>query len=121
MSVKKRGAIPFEIEGQHYSLALTTNAMCRYQDKAGETMLAGLEVLQRDHGDLMRIRRIFWAALSEVETEEDAGDLIDAIGMTKAAEILGQAAFAAFPQPEADAAPAGKRRGVKPPRKTAAT
>lgn len=45
----------------------------------------------------MRVRRLFWVALPKGMTEDDAGDLIDIVGIDVAAEKLGEAVMAAFP------------------------
>lgn len=103
-----RGAVPFA--GERY-FRLSTNALVRYQDAAGETLLEAMAALEQSPGDTRRIRRMVWAALShEGLTEEAAGDLMDEIGQTEAARLLGEAIRAAFPQagaPGAEAADAG--------------
>lgn len=116
MSNSMRGAIPFEVDGKELAIALTTNAMVRYQDRAEETLLAGLSRLQADPSDIRRIRRMFWAGMSHVEgmTEDLAGDIMDAFGIMDAVKLLSQAAAAAFP--DVKDAPGNVQRAVKGPK-----
>ncbi len=91
-----KGAVYFS-EGRYFRLS--TNAQCRYQDAAGETLLEGMSALEACPGDMRRIRRMICAALShEGISEEAAGDLMDEIGATEAAKLLGDAIKAAYPQ-----------------------
>ncbi|WP_444462012.1 hypothetical protein [Rhodobacter capsulatus] len=100
-----RGAVPFA--GERY-FRLSTNALVRYQDAAGETLLEAMAALEQSPGDTRRIRRMVWAALShEGLTEEAAGDLMDEIGQTEAARLLGEAIRAAFPQADPQIGDAG--------------
>lgn len=117
MGNAKRARISFESGNETHTLALTTNAMCRYQEKAGETLVAGLQALQKESSDIVRIRRLFWAGLAEC-SEDEAGDLIDDIGLNRAAELLGEAAVLAFPQDDAGA-DAGKGKAARPPKSKA--
>lgn len=115
MSVK-RGSISFEAGGKSLAIAMTTNAMCMYQDAAGETLLTGLAALQADPSDIRRVRRMFWAGLSHAVavTEAEAGDIMDEVGVAEAVSLLSRAATAAFPAAEpGNAAPVTKPRKVQ--------
>ena len=109
-----RGAIYFS-EGRY--IRLSTNAIVRYQEATGETLLDGMAALEASPGDMRRIRSMIWAGMSHEGISEDAaGDLMDEIGQTEAARLLGEAIRAAFPQApasgEGDAGngAAGKRK-----------
>lgn len=106
------GAISFTTNGESRYFRLSTNAQVRYQDAAGETLLDAMAGLQKNPGDLRRVRRMIWAALShEGLTEDAAGDLMDELGQVEAARLLGEAIQAAFPQ-AADGGE-GNGRGAK--------
>lgn len=140
MTNSLRGAVAFEVDGQPYHLRFSTNAMVRYEDLSGETVREAFfalltaklpeegekkpdlkKLLAQERGIKKRVRRLFWAGLSHKDmTEEDAGDLVDAVGEDEAGRILGEALKLAFPQPkEADEGNApkaarGKPRAAKP-------
>lgn len=112
----KRGAIGFEVEGVQRALRFTTNAMVKYQDEAGETLLAGLQELQDNPGDMRRVRLIFWCGLDGSPTLEDAGDVMDELGFAEALTIIGRAAEAAFPPaPEGEAPKGNPEKGRRKP------
>lgn len=116
-----RGAVPFEADGEHLFLRLTTNAQVRYQDATGESLQAALKALtdivretQDEHAVLPRVRRIFAAGLSHMDgmTEEKAGDIMDAVGQVQSVNLIFDAIRAASPQP------AGGTEGNVPPAKS---
>ena len=112
MSNSMRGAVTFTAGGAERTLRCSTNAMVRYQDAANETIFDGLQALQDSPSDMRRIRNIFWAFLNPPDVSaEDAGDMIDEIGLQVAAGLIGDAAKAAFPEEEKDA---GNGRQRKP-------
>lgn len=109
----KRGEIPIAADDWSGVLVVGMNAMVQYQDAAGETMLAALTAIEQESkggGDLSfkRIRRVFWAICPTAETEEMAGDMIDALGVKVALEKIGEAVAAAFPS---DTNPASATKG----------
>lgn len=114
----KRGAIEIEAGGEVYRLRFTMNAMARYQDRANETITQAFRAIdegsERDDLDTIRLRRLFWAALSSEHevSEDDAGDVMDALGIQEAARLLGEAIRQAFPE--------AKPGNVKAPSKRAA-
>lgn len=111
-----RGHVAFQAGGKDYTLALTTNAMVRYQHAAGETLLHALGKLQEDPSDAIRLRRLMWAALLHYGsmTEDDAGDLMDEVGIIRSVRLLSDASSLAFPDVAGDAG-----NDPKPPRKAA--
>jgi hypothetical protein len=108
----KRGAVPFEANGQAYTLRLTTNAMVRYEDAAGHPVLEALGKMEDGAMSMVALRRLFAAMISPEVSEDDAGDIMDELGLAVAAQKIGEAATLAFPQSSA----AGNAK--KPPRKT---
>lgn len=96
----KRGSITIHALGQAYTLQVTTNAMVRYQDQAGETFVVGLTSLQDDPSDMRRLRSLFASAMNaDVET---AGNVMDDLGLQVAIEKLSEAAALAFPKEEGE-------------------
>lgn len=100
--------IEFEAGGKSYSMRMSTNAQVRYQRAAGETLLRGLQAVQDDPSDIDRIRRLIWASMSHTEgmTEDQAGDIMDEMGIEEAIDKLTAAVHAAYPKAAAAAAAA---------------
>lgn len=92
----RRGAVEFEADGTAYVMAFTTNAMVRYADAAGESLVEGFQKVETGGLDVRRVREMFRVAVTPAVTAEEAGDLIDALGLKSAIDLLGRAARAAF-------------------------
>ena len=97
--------IEFEAGGKAYSMRMSTNAQVRYQRAAGETLLRGLQAVQEDPSDIDRIRRLIWASMSHLDglTEDQAGDIMDEMGIEVAIDKLTAAVHAAYPKAAANA------------------
>lgn len=97
--------IEFEAGGKAYSMRMSTNAQVRYQRAAGETLLRGLQAVQDDPSDIDRIRRLIWASMSHKDglTEDQAGDIMDEMGIELAIDKLTAAVHAAYPKAAAAA------------------
>lgn len=87
--------ISFVAGGQEYSLAMTTNAMARYEAETGESTIAAFQRLEKEPSILL-ILGLFWASLTPIVSMDEAGDLIDEIGLAEATTLLGKAAQATF-------------------------
>ena len=110
-----RGAITFKASGEERTIRFTTNAMCRYQEEKGETLMQAVDALQKKPDDFPRLRRLFSVGVPGL-SEEEAGDLMDDIGIMEATKLIGRAFDAAFPAPEpasADASGNGKGKPAK--------
>lgn len=83
--------VSFKAGEQDYTLAMTTNAMARYEEAAGESMMRAFDKLQNDPS-ITTIRRLFWAALRQDKSIEEAGDLIDFLGFEAAIKLIEEAA-----------------------------
>lgn len=111
------GTVEFQVGGKTHSMRLSTNAQVRYQRAAGETLLAGLGEIENDPNDTERLRRLIWASMSHIDglTEDDAGDIMDEMGIEQAIQRLTEAVTAAYPK--ASAAAAGNvQRAKKSPK-----
>lgn len=81
-----------------HAIAFTINAMVRYQQAAGETAFDALRAMDGGDFDPIRLRRLVWAALVDRSSDEDqAGEIIDRVGLKTASDALGRAVKAAFP------------------------
>lgn len=80
----------FEVGGVSYALRLTMAAMCRYQDRSGETIGVAIDGIQKDSTDMIRARRLFWVSLDKAVTEEEAGELMEALGLPEAFRLVGE-------------------------------
>ena len=114
MTTSKRGGVTLDVDGKEYAVRVSTNAMVRYQDRAGETFVDGLNALQNATTDIRRARDLFWAALVGDFSVEDAGDLMDEAGIEVAMAKLSEATVLAFPQGDSE----GNGEAGKPARKT---
>lgn len=109
----KRGGVTLKADDAEYLVRISTNAMVRYQDMAGESFLDGIAALQTKQGDIRRMRNLFWAGVSHIDgmTPEQAGEIMDDVGFAEALEAVSEAAALAFPADEGAEkgnAPAGK-------------
>lgn len=96
--------VTFEIDGETHAIALTTNAMARYQKETGETATAGFAEIEKagQNADFeaVRVRALFWAMLTpNVATVDEAGDMMDELTIPKVVQLIGEAAKLAYPQP----------------------
>lgn len=84
-------SVTFEAGGRELALRMDMNALARYQDRAGETISVAIDAIMKDGWDAVRGRRLFWSALSERVTEDDAGEIMSEIGMGVALGLTGEA------------------------------
>lgn len=100
MANREHGEVSFEAEGVTYTFRLGCNEMISIQDALGlPDDLQALGMAFQSLG-LRKIRTVFFYGLrgsDETMTEEKAGDLISAIGWSRAAEVLNQGFARAMP------------------------
>lgn len=90
-----KGEVAFEVEGEDYTLLLDFNALCDLEDD-----FPGLMDGTAEFKSPKAIRRVFHAGLAAHHPEIDergAGDLIHALGLEQAGDIVRQSFEAAFP------------------------
>ena len=96
------GTVTFEVGGETKRLRFTINALCALEEKTGSNVLqiAG----ELSYGvSMATLRAMFWAGMVGGNlTLEQAGDLIDNIGVARARVIAGEAFAATFPVADED-------------------
>lgn len=106
------GEVSFEAGGIRHTLRYGINELCRLEDRLnidvaalGKKMAAGL--------NMRTLRTIFACGLSADLADDAAGAIIDAVGLQRAGELVGEAMQAAFPSAEGKAPkPAKKPAGT---------
>ena len=107
-----KGEVPFEVDGQTYTLTFDFNAICTVEEvfdlpisKIGEKMARGMRA-----GDLRTLIAAGLQQHHEGITELQAGLLIGSLGAQAAADKLAEAMQAAFPAQEVAKGGPGPRR-----------
>lgn len=106
--------------GEGWKLAFTTNAMCAYEDETGKdfTSVAGALAGAGEGRISMRVMRtILWAGLLEYQegtTMRDAGEVLDACGMTQVGGAIAAAIRLAFPEAKDSSGNGGKAGKAAP-------
>lgn len=93
-----KGEVVFTVEGEDYRLVLDFNALCDLEDDLPGLMSGDVEIKSP-----RAIRSVFAAGLARHHsglTARDAGDLIHALGVERAAALVAQAFTASFGSPE---------------------
>ncbi|MCB2130809.1 MAG: hypothetical protein KDE03_17520 [Rhodobacteraceae bacterium] len=102
--------VSFEVNGREFTLAFSTNAMVAYEKSRGEGVISAFQKMEGDAPSMLLIHGLFWSALTPKMTEDEAGDLIDEIGLSRAAHLLAEAARKAFEVSENPTEPTTKTR-----------
>lgn len=98
-----RGGVTFDAGGKPRELRFSTNALCRLEERAGKSLQDVLAETAEGGRRTVAFRLLMWAGLGDV-TLEDAGEIMDEIGMAETDRIIAAALRAAFPPPsEGDA------------------
>jgi hypothetical protein len=101
------GVATFEVGGATWSLKFGINALCdlEFQVQDPEQVKRLMDGKAGAPPDFSTIRAGFWAALRTFHPEvtlEEAGRLIDALGMPRAGSLTAQALISAFPEADPD-------------------
>lgn len=83
-----KGEVGFEVEGQTYTMVLDFNALCELEETGVQ-----LSALSDNGIQLKVLRAVFWAALRAHHdvTLKQAGDLIAALTLSKATDLITKA------------------------------
>lgn len=93
-----KGEVSFQASGEEFTLVFDFNALCTIEDEFDVEASRLDEVIG---GRASAIRKIFRIGLSRHHpgmSDEKAGELIQAVGPTKAADMVTQAFARAFPE-----------------------
>lgn len=102
MANPARGEVAFTVADTEYTLKYSTNAICELEERLDK----GLNTIVANMERLTTVRALMWAGLRAKHPDvsiQQAGELIDKMGMAQATEIIGQALTTAFPPAKADA------------------
>lgn len=111
MANQNRGEVTFDAKGKTWTLQFTTNAMCEVEDAFEKSIVEVANDLQSEAGvKIKSIRTLFKIGIGGCDSVEQAGDLMDAVGIQAAGELLGKAFSAAFP--DADGEGGGKPKAT---------
>lgn len=112
MSNIKRGEVGFTYGGEKRVYCMGVNAMCAFQQRTGEDVMATLEAFAAsERVDFVKLRVLFAVGVVGGADDDEAGDMIDSIGILEAMEIVSKSVEASFPEvDEGEGKPAGKAR-----------
>lgn len=96
-----RGGVTFDALGKPWEARFTTNAICRIEERTGQSLEEVLGGVTVPGKRTLAFRLLLWAAIGGV-TLDVAGEIMDDIGMVEADRIISAALQAAFPRPEGD-------------------
>ena len=102
------GAYRFEADGKSYVMKVGANAMCQLESRYEKSIVDLATDLQSGNVQLLLIRDMFAFSLVPQVGQQDAGDIIDSLGVQEAGRILGEAFALAFPPDESDASGEGQ-------------
>lgn len=89
--------VDFEADGKVWTLRYGINALCALEGLTGRKAMDVLAGLDGDSMQMADFRTVFQAGITEKISGDAAGDIIDAIGIPMAADLLGKAVKLAFP------------------------
>lgn len=97
--------VPLKAAGAAWRLVVSTNALCLLEAEVKDAAEIA-KLMTGGDASFSTVRAAFWAALQDHHPEitlDDAGRLIDHLGLMKAGSLMGQALMLAFPELEAGA------------------
>lgn len=100
----RKGHVAFKADGKDYAIRFGMNEMAAAEESFGLPFGEVIEKLSVEDGRSAKFSdmRLLFAAGVGVEPKI-AGDIMDAVGIARASELLGEAIRAAFPQAEGEA------------------
>jgi hypothetical protein len=91
-----RGGVTFDALGKPREFKFTTNAICRLEERAGKSLQDVLADTAEGGRRMVAFRLLMWAGLGDL-TLDDAGDIMDDIGLAEADRIIAEGLKLAFP------------------------
>lgn len=110
MSNPHKGEVGFEVDGAQYTLLFDYNAVCELEE---EFDVDAEKLVDAIGNRAANIRRVFRIGLKRHHpmSNEEAGDIIFAIGPDRAGELITEAFNRAYETPEKGARPRKAGRG----------
>jgi hypothetical protein len=97
-----RGGVTFDALGKPREFKFTTNAICRLEERAGKSLQDVLADTAEGGRRMVAFRLLMWAGLGDL-TLDDAGDIMDDIGLAEVDRIIAEGLKLAFPPKEPSA------------------
>ena len=91
-----RGGVTFDALGKPREFKFTTNAICRLEERAGKSLQDVLADTAERGRQTVAFRLLMWAGLGDL-TLDDAGDIMDDIGLAEVDRIIAEGLKLAFP------------------------
>ncbi len=111
MGNKNRGEVSFEADGKTWTLALGINALCELEDEFGTPINEVFASMDNGRVNVRTLRSMMRAGLARhhgAVSHFETGDLIEAVGLTETARLIGDAVKSALP----DATPGEVKAGA---------
>jgi hypothetical protein len=97
-----RGGVTFDALGKPREFKFTTNAICRLEERAVKSLQDVLADTAEGGRRTVAFRLLMWAGLGDL-TLDDAGDIMDDIGLAEVDRIIAEGLKLAFPPKEPSA------------------
>lgn len=98
----QRGQLGFEVDGDQWVFAFTTNALCAVEEEFDLKDITELEKVLSDSPSLRTIRKLFRIGLTDCHpemTDMEAGQIMEAVGgLEPSLELIMRAVEQAFPE-----------------------
>jgi len=95
----------FEALGATWTLAFDVNALCRIEDRLGIESAQDFQRTLQKSLSFRKLRTLFCCGLSPVATEDQAGEIMQELGMDAVIAMITETIQAAFPDPKGNARP----------------
>ncbi|WP_311270491.1 hypothetical protein [Sphingobium sp. WCS2017Hpa-17] len=115
---KHRGQLGFEVDGNRWVFAFTTNALCAVEEEFDLKDISELETVLSQSPSLRTIRKLFRIGLTDCHpdmTDHEAGQIMEAVGgLEPSLELIMRAVEQAFPEAATDGAARPRKAPAKP-------
>ncbi len=102
-----RAEIPLRAGAKEYTFRMGANAVCRFEREAAMTIgKAAIQMSDPEQVEMRIVRAMIWAGLKDQHKDislDDAGNIIDEIGLGNIMRKIQLGLAAAFPPPSGDA------------------
>jgi hypothetical protein len=113
-----RGQLGFEVDGNRWVFAFTTNALCAVEEEFDLKDISELETVLAQSPSLRTIRKLFRIGLTDCHPEmsdHEAGQIMEAVGgLEPSLELIMRAVEQAFPEAAKDGNAGPRKAAPKP-------